>query len=242
MSEAEIYQASVTWNESYTALVEATDIMLAEPIGADALRVETLEELVENTCEVCNERCPHRPLNPLEEGEPKMTNEDQLNTETRRALDELHDRLRLGSGNFDLHFGEVARAIEAGLVALAEGSALAGLHRKALAEWVSNVLAMVLVCDRSPYTSSGRVERDRWIRWRDAVETLLQAIDAKCPAATPGFVEQFLASLTPQQAERIARPLSEQQKDLLQDLLQQHFLQQELSKALFGWLGDGYKP
>ena len=129
-----------------------------------------------------------------------MTNEGALDTETRHALNEVahHSIARTG---------KVARAIEAGLVALDEGSALAGLHRQSLGEWVS----MVSEC--------GGVG-DRWIRWRDAVASLLQAIDAKCPAATP--LEQFLASLTSQkQLVQLTCPLSEQQKDLLQQALRE---------------------
>jgi len=125
--------------------------------------------------------------------------EDELDAETRRALDEvIHHSVG--------RTGKVARAIEAGLVALGEGSRLTGLHRQSLEEWVS----MVSEC--------GGVG-DRWTSWRDAVATLLRTIDAKCPAATPGPLEQLLTSLTPQQAEQLARPLSEQQRDLLQQVL-----------------------
>jgi hypothetical protein len=79
-----------------------------------------------------------------------------VDTETRCALDEVirHSNTRTGA---------VARAIEAGLVALAEGSVLARQHSQSLHEWVS----MVSEC--------GGVG-DRWHRWRDAVWALLQAL------------------------------------------------------------------
>lgn len=127
MSEIETYRRLAAWNASHTALVEATDITLAEPIGADARRVTVLEELVENTCEVCIAQCPHQPRDPLEE------------------------------------------------------------------------------------------------------------IPAKGPA---DLIKQVLASLTPEQCIRLATPLSEQQKEILQEILHQQLLSQELLKALLGWLGE----
>ena len=119
-----------------------------------------------------------------------------LDSETERVLDEV---IRHSIGRT----GEVGRAIEAGRVALGDRSALAERHHQALEEWVS----MVSEC--------GGVG-DRWLRWRDAVAVLLQALDA---ATQPGPLAQFLASLTQQQTAQIARPLSKQQSDLLRQAL-----------------------
>ncbi len=119
-----------------------------------------------------------------------------LDSETESVLDEVirHSITRTGT---------VACAIEAGIVALGDGSALAGRHHQTLEEWVS----MVSEC--------GGVG-DRWLRWRDAVATLLQALDAATP---PGPFDRFLATLTQQQAAQVACSLSAQQRDLLQQAL-----------------------
>ena len=81
--------------------------------------------------------------------------------------------------------------------------ALSEERRQALEEWVS----MVAEC--------GGVG-DRWSRWREAVAVVLQALDAATP---PGPIAQLLASLTPQQAARIAGALSAQQHDLLRQVI-----------------------
>ena len=62
---------------------------------------------------------------------------------------------------------------------------------------------------------------DRWIRWRTAVTALLEAIDARHPAAPVELFEQLLASLTPRQMTQL-RPLSNQQKDLFWQALAAH--------------------
>lgn len=83
----------------------------------------------------------------------------ELDTETKRALDEVisHSNGRTG---------DVARAIEAALVAIGDGSVLAGRHLRSLHEWVS----MVSEC--------GGVG-GHWRRWRDAVIALLRAYAAR---------------------------------------------------------------
>ncbi len=82
---------------------------------------------------------------------------NRITEETRRALDEItcHSNARTG---------DVARAIEAGLIALGDGSALAERHLRSLHEWVS----MVSEC--------GGVG-DRWRFWRDAVMALLRSYE-----------------------------------------------------------------
>jgi hypothetical protein len=87
----------------------------------------------------------------------QMTSECVLDTETRRVLDEVtrHSNTRTG---------KVALAIEAGLVAIGDGSALAERHLRSLHEWVS----MVSEC--------GGVG-DRWRRWRRAVMDLILAYE-----------------------------------------------------------------
>jgi hypothetical protein len=119
-----------------------------------------------------------------------------LDDETRRALDEVarHSLARTG---------ETARALEAALGALRDDAVLALGPREALEAF------------------AGRVSEDagvgmRYVRWRAAVYALLGALR---PDPFRALIAKLKASLTPQQAKQLTRPLSEQQCDLFQQLV-----------------------
>ena len=122
-----------------------------------------------------------------------------LDAETRRVLDEV---ARHSFGRT----GEVARAIEAGLAALHDDAVLAPGHREALEEFAS------LVSESTP-SADGTGIGMRCVRWRDAVRALLGALR---PDPLQELFANLAASMTPQQAEQLARPLSEQQRSLLE--------------------------
>lgn len=131
--------------------------------------------------------------NGSETEQDELTAHRLLDAETSHTLDEVihHSRERTG---------EIARAIDAGLVALRDGAALKISHRAALEEFAG----MVSEC-----TGVGM----RYERWRDAVHALLRAL-----RPDPGrvFVTNLAASLTLQQAKQLDCSLSERQKNLLQ--------------------------
>jgi len=137
-------------------------------------------------------------------GQDQLTARRLLAGETRRTLDEV-SRHSLG------RTGKVARAIEAGLVALRDDSVLASGHREALEEFAWRV-------SESTPSADGAGIGMLYVRWRDAVLALLGTL-----RPDPGRVlaAKLAASLTPQQAEQLNRPLSKQQQDLFQDLFQQ---------------------
>lgn len=131
--------------------------------------------------------------NGSETGQDELTAHRLLDAEMRQTLDEvIHHSLG--------RTGEVACAIEAGLVALRDGAVLEIGHREALEEFAG----MVSEC-----AGVGL----RYARWRDAVYALLRTLR---PDPLREILDNLSMSLTPQQAEQLVRPLSEQQKDLLQ--------------------------
>ncbi len=113
--------------------------------------------------------------------------------ETRHALDEVA-RHSLG------RTGEIARAIEAGIVALRDGALLAPGHHEALEEFAW------MLSESTPSAEGAGIGK-RYVRWRDAVLALLAALR---PDPIRELRANLAPSLTPQQAERLARPLSEQ--------------------------------
>ena len=145
-----------------------------------------------------------------------MTNENEtrqdelaarrvLDGDTRRALDEVV-RHSLG------RTGKVARAIEAGLAALRDDTVLAPGPRDALEEFAGRV------SESTPSVDGGGIGL-RCVRWSGAVLTLLGALR---PDPRQELLANLAASLTPQQSERLARPLSEPQRDLFQQTLAYH--------------------
>jgi hypothetical protein len=125
-----------------------------------------------------------------------------LTCETRRTLDEVA-RHSLG------RTGKVAHAIEAGLVALRDDAVLALSHREALEEFEG-------MASESTPSANGDGIGMRCVRWRDAVLALLGALR---PDPLRELFTNLAASLTPQQAEQLARPLSEQQRGLFQQVV-----------------------
>lgn len=128
-----------------------------------------------------------------------------LTGETRRALDAVahHSRGRTG---------KVARAIEAGFIALRDDELLAPGHRDALEEFAG------MVSESTP-SSDGAGIGMLCVRWRDAVLALLGTLR---PAPLDPLQELFTnlaTSLTPQQAKQLERPLSEQQRGLFQQVV-----------------------
>jgi len=119
-----------------------------------------------------------------------------LDAETRRTLDEIA-RHSLG------RTGKVACAIEAGLGALHDGAVLEIGYREILEEFAG----MVSEC-----AGVGM----RYERWRDAVYTLLRCLR---PDPFREIINNLSMSLSPQQVDQFNRPLSEHQKNLLQQVL-----------------------
>ena len=128
-----------------------------------------------------------------------------LDGETRRTLDEVA-RHSLG------RTGKTARAIEAGFVALRDDAVLVPGHREALEEFAWRV-------SESTPSADGTGIGLRCVRWRDAVLALLGALRAAPPDPLQELFANLAASLTPRQAEQLARPLSEQQRDLFEQIV-----------------------
>lgn len=143
-----------------------------------------------------------------------------MTTQTRQGLDELAAR-RVLAGEMRRTLEEVARhslsrtgktarAIEAGFVALRDDLVLAPGHREALTEFAG------MVSESTPSASGAGIGL-RCVRWRDAVLALL---DALRPDPLQVMFANLAESMTPQQAEQFARPLSEQQRDLLRQAIE----------------------
>jgi hypothetical protein len=127
--------------------------------------------------------------NESETGQDQLAARRLLTGETRRALDEVAHH-SLG------RTGEVAHAIEAGLVVLRDDAVLAPGHREALEEFAC------MVSESTP-SANGTGIGMRCVRWRDALHALLGALP---PDPLRELFAKLAASLTPQQAERLDRP------------------------------------
>jgi hypothetical protein len=107
--------------------------------------------------------------------------------------------------------GKVAGAIEAGFAALCDDAVLEPGHREALEEFAWRVSESTPSAD-----GAGIGMRCFCFCWRDAVLALLGALRPDPSDPLQVMFTNLTASLTPQQAEQLARPLSEQQRDLFQ--------------------------
>ncbi len=133
----------------------------------------------------------------------QLTARKALDGETRRALDEVAHH-SLG------RTGKTAHAIEAGLAALRDDAVLAPGHRQALEEFAGRI------SESTPSADGAGILR--CVRWRDAVLALLGVLR---PDPLWVMFANFAASLTPQQAEQLDRPLSEQQLGCFQQVVEE---------------------
>ncbi len=91
-------------------------------------------------------------------------------------------------------------------MALRDDTALTSKHREALEEFAGRV------SETTP-SANGVGIGMLCVSWRDAVLARLAALG---PDPLQELFTNLEASLTPQQAEQLARPLSKQQRDLLE--------------------------
>lgn len=140
--------------------------------------------------------------NESETGQDQRAARGLLTDETRRTLDEVA-RHSLG------RTGKVAHAIEAGLASLRDAAVLAPGHRESLEEFAC------MVSESTPSANGAGIGM-RCVRWRDAVLALLGVLR---PDPLRELFTNLAASLTPQQAEQLACPLSEQQRDFFQQVV-----------------------
>ena len=128
-----------------------------------------------------------------------MSQDEMTTTRTRRTLDEviLHSLGRTGN---------VARAIEAGFVALRDDATLASGHREVLEEFAD------MISESTPSPVDGTGIGMRHVLWRDAMRALLRSLR---PDPDRRFAVRLAASMTERQIDQFCQPLTRQQHDLL---------------------------